>query len=268
MKLNPFVSLLMVPFSFLYGTAVALRNWLYNRGIKVSHRLDCRVISVGNLSVGGTGKTPMVECFARRLHGDGRGVAILSRGYRGKGKGTVIVSDGVNLLVDDRYAGDEPYLLASRLRSVPVIVNRDRVKGAEKALHRFHSKYLILDDGFQYRRLQRDLDVVLVDFQSSPQRLLPAGPLREPWRNLRRADLIFLTKCPLPGSSNWELVAGQKDFLRQFTEAPIVACRHHPVKLVDVKTSGYCSINICDRIRHCKSHFLDGSAASFPNVVP
>jgi len=192
--------------------------------------------------VGGTGKTPVVELFARALSDGGRKVAILSRGYKSKkpplkerlrarfsGKLLQIpprvVSDGKEVLLDSRYAGDEPFMLAKNLKTVPVIVDKDRVKGGLYAIKHFGVDTLLLDDGLQYLRLSHRLDVVLID-RTSPfgnERLLPRGTLREPPKNLWRASYIFITKCQ--GESNEELVRRIRQYNRV---AEIIECRHRP----------------------------------------
>ena len=166
--------------SKLFSTIVQFRLWLFKTGIMRPHTPGCQVISVGNLTVGGTGKTPIVEIFARSLQDSGRTVAILSRGYkkeklplstRIKNKLLFkesslpprVVCDGKQLLLDSRLSGDEPYMLASNLRDVVVLVDKDRVKSAQYAIKHYGCDTLILDDGFQYQRLRHRLDIVLVE---------------------------------------------------------------------------------------------------------
>ena len=175
--------------------------------------LGCQVISVGNLTVGGTGKTPVVEVFACELQKAGRKVAILSRGYRKKEPSfgaklanrlllrerripPRVVSDGQHVLLDSEMSGDEPYMLASNLPGVVVLVDKDRVKSGRVAIKQFGCDTLILDDGFQYQKLRHRVEVVLVD-RTNPfgnGNVLPRGILREPFRHIDRANFIFLTK--------------------------------------------------------------------------
>jgi tetraacyldisaccharide 4'-kinase len=174
------------------------------------------VISVGNLTVGGTGKTPVVELLARTLRDRGRKVAVLSRGYKSKPLKTLqewkdwdeeereelpkIVSTGGDVLLDAKYAGDEPFMLAKNLTGVSVIVDKDRVNGGRFAVSELGADTLVLDDGLQYLKLDHELDIVLVD-QNQPfgtKALLPRGTLREPMRNLCRASHIIVTKCQGP----------------------------------------------------------------------
>ena len=226
--------------SWIFTVIVQIRLWLYRHRIIRPNTLGCQVISVGNLTVGGTGKTPVVEVFARNLQQQGRKVAILSRGYKSKelpflqkmtqrittGKIEApprVVSDGKRLLLDSHTAGDEPYMLASNLPDVAVVVDKDRVKAGKYAIKELGCDTLILDDGFQYLKLGHRLDIVLVD-QTNPfggGHLLPRGLLREPKRNIKRAGFIFITKCEQGGAP--EL----KEQLRQLNpHAEISECRH------------------------------------------
>ncbi|MFA7160389.1 MAG: tetraacyldisaccharide 4'-kinase, partial [Kiritimatiellia bacterium] len=188
----------------IYGAITAGRNFLYEKRIFRHHTLGCQVISIGNLTVGGTGKTPVVEVFARALQKEGRRVAILSRGYkktehslakkildkmsgRERRRPPRVVSDGTALLLDSAMSGDEPYMLASNLPDVAVLVDRDRVKSGRYAIEKMQCDTLILDDGFQYRRLKHRLEIVLVDFTNpfSNGYVLPRGLLRESAKNIR-----------------------------------------------------------------------------------
>jgi tetraacyldisaccharide 4'-kinase len=153
------------------------------------------VISIGNLTAGGSGKSPMVSWVARNLAGSGHRPAVVSRGYRGAHRGcATVVSDGGGPQVDAGVAGDEPVMLARALAGVPVIVSRRRVDGASLAVQRFGADCVVLDDGFQHRALARDLDLVMVDGMDpfGSGRLLPAGPLREPLAALRRASAVVV----------------------------------------------------------------------------
>ena len=234
--------------SMLFGLVVQVRLLLYRHRILRPSTLGCQVISVGNLTVGGTGKTPVVEVFARNLQHQGRKVAILSRGYKSKElsfwqkmtqrftTGKIespprVVSDGKQLLLDSWTAGDEPYMLASNLPEVAVVVDRDRVKAGKYAVKELGCDTLILDDGFQYLKLGNRLDIALVD-STNPfggGHLLPRGLLREPMRNIKRAGFIFITKCKAGGDR--EL----KEQLRRLNPvAEISECRHATKYLKEV----------------------------------
>src|SRR5437763_995906 len=230
--------------------AVKVRRFLYNVRIFRDSTLGVQVIAIGNLTVGGTGKTPVVEKFARELRDQGRNVAILSRGYRSKPAPVHkwllnkiffrddttpprIVSDGKSLLLDSEMAGDEPYMLASNLKDVIVLVDKDRVKSGRYAIEKYGCDTLLLDDGFQYWKLRgRRHDVVLVDRQQpfGNEQLLPRGTLREPPSHLARASTIFITKSD--GQA-----AELKRRIEQFNPtAGIIECIHHPLYLEDVFT--------------------------------
>src|SRR6185312_4304460 len=204
----------LLALSKIYQVLKKIRRFLYNRRILRDSTLGVQVIAIGNLTFGGTGKTPVVEKFARELQDQGRTVAILSRGYRSKPPPLTtrlinklllqedrtpprVVSDGKSLLLDSETAGDEPYMLASNLKDVIVLVDKDRVKSGRYAIEKFGCDTLLLDDGFQYWNLQgRRHDVVLIDRQQpfGNEHLLPRGTLREPPSHLARAQTIFITK--------------------------------------------------------------------------
>jgi tetraacyldisaccharide 4'-kinase len=233
--------------SFVYERIVQLRLYFYRKRILRERALGCLVISVGNLTVGGTGKTPIVEKFARALQAGGRRVAILSRGYksvprkrswldrlrRSMVEPPRIVSDGKSLLLDSRTAGDEPYMLAHNLKDVVVLVDKDRVKSGLLAIDKWKIDTLLLDDGLQYLHLKHRLDIVLVDRQApfGNEFLLPRGTLREAPRNLRRASYIFITKST--GESNEALI---QRIRRHNRTAEIIECAHKPLYLQNVFT--------------------------------
>lgn len=240
--------------SGIYSGAVRLRLMLYRQRFIHDHHLGVPVISVGNITVGGTGKTPVVELLAKSLRDHGRRVAILSRGYKSKrqrkaplgwrlaaklglarkpkGLPPRVVSDGEKVLLDSHTAGDEPYMLAQNCTGVPVVVDKNRVKAGAHAIRRFGADVLILDDGLQYLKLKHRHDIVLVD-KTAPfgtGYMLPRGTLREPPRSLKRASYIFLTKSD--GDSD-ELIAKIRRYNRV---AEIIECRHRPVHFEDIHT--------------------------------
>lgn len=224
------------------------RRWLYEARIIRDHPLGVQVITVGNLTVGGTGKTPVVEKFARVLTDQGRKVAILSRGYRSKPPPLThrwknklllqdeivpprVVSDGKSLLLNSEDAGDEPYMLASNLKDVVVLTDKDRVKSGRYAIEQFGCDTLLLDDGFQYWKLAgRRRDIVLVDAQQpfGNEHLLPRGTLREPPEHIRRADTIFITK------SDGETAGLRARIRKHNPSAGIIECVHWPLFFEDV----------------------------------
>src|SRR2546426_10514231 len=240
----------LLALSKIFQVLVKARRFLYNVRILRDTTLGVQVIAIGNLTVGGTGKTPVVEKFARELRDQGRNVAILSRGYRSKPAPLHIwllnkillrddttpprvVSDGKSLLLDSEMAGDEPYMLASNLKDVVVLVDKDRVKSGRYAIEKFGCDTLLLDDGFQYWKLRgRRQDIVLIDGQQpfGNERLLPWGTLREPPTHLARANTIFITKS----DGNTE---GLRRRIAQLNpNAGIIECIHHPLYLEDIFT--------------------------------
>jgi tetraacyldisaccharide 4'-kinase len=196
--MNRAATIALAPLSALYSAAVKARSAGYESQFLKTFRVRVPVISVGNITVGGTGKTPLVQALANHLAQSGRRVCILTRGYRREGgKQRVVVSDGERILSDVAHAGDEALMLAQALLGkASVLCDTDRVAGARWAINNLNAEVLLLDDGFQHRRLSRDLDIVTID-SSNPfgnGRLLPAGILREPVNSLRRADCIVLTR--------------------------------------------------------------------------
>lgn len=229
-------------FSWFFGFVVSIRYFFYRTEILRRFPLGIQVISIGNVTAGGTGKTPVTEIFARTLAAEGRKVAILSRGYRRKEAPwwqrmftqvidpPLVVSDGKHILLDAATGGDEPYMLASNLPGVAVVVDRNRVKAGRYAIKRLGCDTIILDDGFQYQKLKHSIEVVLVD-STNPfgnGHMLPRGILREPFRHVKRADIIFLTKCR--GDTS-ETVAEIRKYNKT---AEIVECNHTPRVLKDV----------------------------------
>ena len=184
--------------SIIYGGAVGMRNRLYRQGRLTTAKLPCPVISVGNITLGGTGKTPMTLHLSRLIAKLGFKAAVISRGYKGcsERKGA-IVSDGRSIRLNARQAGDEPFLLALLSTGLPVIVGRNRRASGWNAIRTFQPDVILLDDAFQHQRLKRDLDLVLLDSKApfGNTRLFPRGPLREPVVSLLRADAVILTRC-------------------------------------------------------------------------
>jgi tetraacyldisaccharide 4'-kinase len=183
--------------SLPYRLIITFRNRLYDKKIFTVVKLPCPVISVGNIAVGGTGKTPCVIMLARMLQSHGFKPAILSRGYGGSSTKSVnIVADGKNILLDSKTAGDEPFLMAQSLRSIPIIVGPQRIKTGKTAINRFGANVLICDDAMQHRQIFRDINLVLLDGQDplGNGHVLPRGKLREPIAGLKRASAFLLTR--------------------------------------------------------------------------
>ena len=187
--------ILLLPFSLFYWLGVAVRNWFFDIGILSSKNVNAPVISVGNISAGGVGKTPFVEMLIERLKINHR-IAVVSRGYNRKSSGTVVVSDGLGTLSSAENSGDEPLQLSQKYPDVLVIVDENRVRGAQKAIE-LGANLILLDDGFQHRYLHRDCNIVLLTAQElmNGDLLLPSGNRREPMTSLKRADLIVITRC-------------------------------------------------------------------------
>ena len=251
---------LLIPLSWLYGVIVSIRNRLYAVGVLKARRLPCRVISVGNIAVGGTGKTPAVIAIAKRLQQENVRVAILLRGYKRTSRERVtIVSDGERLCATLKESGDEAYMLARHLKGIPIVVGRQRYQAGRVALERFDVDVLLLDDGFQHRQLARDVDILTIPADSAAseypirnrEKLLPAGTLREPFTALRRAGIILLThtdveevtsyqlpvtrkekKHPIKNTLNWPLATGHRKLVQQLApNALILESVHQPVRL-------------------------------------
>ncbi|MCC6763537.1 MAG: tetraacyldisaccharide 4'-kinase [Deltaproteobacteria bacterium] len=184
---------LLAPAAGLYAAGIGVRNAAYRAGVLRSHAAAVRTVSVGNVRVGGTGKTPFTRWLASRVHARGVPVAILTRGYGGRERAAHVVGDGVRVTSDVARAGDEAVMLA-RTSGVPVVAGADRAAAAALAIATFGSRLLVCDDAFQHRALRRDLDLVLVDAgeRGGLGRLLPVGPLREPLRALGRAHVVLV----------------------------------------------------------------------------
>lgn len=216
-------------FSLIYGLLVNIKLAGYKYGIFQKQKLDCFVISLGNVTVGGTGKTPTAQRLARDIRDMGYRVVILNRGYRAKWHGEVgIVSDGKRLHMDAAEAGDEAYMLAKHLPEVPVLIGAERAKTGRYAIEHFGAEVAILDDGYQHWQLERDLDILLVDAVNvfGNGYILPRGTLREPISHISRADICLMTKVD-------QAAAGSCDYIRETVhrynpEARIVESIHQP----------------------------------------
>ena len=222
--------------SYIYFFITSVRNWLYDKGyFKINEIPDVDILCVGNITVGGTGKTPAVQFFAKKLMKMGRNVAIVSRGYRGKRKvEPLVVSDGKKILATPRESGDEPYIHALNLK-IPVIVGKNRYEACKFAVEKFGVDTIILDDGFQHRKLKRNRDIVLID-ATHPcgwGALLPKGTLREDFKKAsERASEFIITKSDLISESDLETI---KRFLKVKFKKPVSVAKHGVTSLCDIK---------------------------------
>ncbi|HEX3251087.1 MAG TPA: tetraacyldisaccharide 4'-kinase [Pyrinomonadaceae bacterium] len=230
-------SFVLPPLSLLYGAVTRTRLSLYRRGTFHTTKLDRPVISIGNITTGGTGKTPLVEWVAKTVASQGKKVCILTRGYGRKDPHLqVIVSDGYGVLASPTEAGDEPYLLATRLTGqAAVISSADRIAAGEEAIKDFGTECFVLDDGFQHLRLARDLNIVAIDATNpwGGGRLLPYGRLRENPEGLGRADCVVITRCEQVDDVD-EL---ETEIARLIADRPIFRSQMRPAHVVSLKNS-------------------------------
>lgn len=227
----------LLPFSWVYGSIVWLRNLFFDIGIFKVNRVAIPVVSVGNITAGGTGKTPFVEFIANFFLQQKKKVAVISRGYGRKSKGLHIVCNGEKILCDVQTSGDEAYLLSQKLQHAIVIVDEDRFRAAKKAVDELQADVILLDDGFQHRQLYRNLDIVLNNTQRSAfaTPMIPAGYRREPLHSLRRADAVVWTKSDGKEISQREFryAGGKKIFSGAYELAAIEGVLIH--KKIDVE---------------------------------
>lgn len=225
----------LAPFSIVYGAGVFLRKKIYELGILKSRSVNVKVICVGNLTTGGTGKTTTVMFLAQMLAKQNIKVAIISRGYKSETTKNQVTILSENT-ADWQTAGDEPYMMYKSLEKyqIPVVVSANRYKAAQTAIDKFKSQVLLLDDGFGHFKLKRDLDIVLVDARSnfSKDALLPLGNLREPKSALRRAGLIMLTHCDLADKNALNKII---DGIKKYNSSvEIIKTRHNPTHFFDI----------------------------------
>jgi tetraacyldisaccharide 4'-kinase len=226
------IGLFLSMLSVIYRIAITLRRFVY--GSLCQKKLTCRVISVGNITLGGTGKTPAVIEIAGLLRDRGKHPVVVSRGYGRVNESQIsVVSDGEQADCDTAVNGDEPVLIASRLPGVPVVVGSDRYRASLLALERFRVDVIILDDGFQHLRLRRDMDIVLIDAADpfGTGKLFPAGILREPLTALKRAHAVVITRVEAVRD-----ISGLMNQLSKITRAKIYSSSHVPKELVNVMT--------------------------------
>lgn len=223
------VEFLLFILSLSYGGLVKLRSAAYHRGIIKSKKLPCKVISIGNITVGGTGKTPMTIYVAELLQRLGYVVAVISRGYKGELEKTGgIVSNGKTVLMGPEKAGDEPFMLAGRLKNIPVIVGKNRFKAGMQAVRKFKPDVIALDDAFQHLMIKRDINLVLLDAKRpfGNSKLLPRGILRESLSSLSRSDAFILTRSDC--ASEFEVEKTLVELKEFIQEKPIFNTSHVP----------------------------------------
>ncbi len=221
--------------SYIYGFGARVNLWMYEAGILSRRKLDCCVISIGNITVGGTGKTPTAQRVAMMIKDMGYRVVILNRGYRSHwDKPLGVVSDGKKIFMTSYEAGDEAYLMAKMMPGIPVVIGKNRDVTGSYAVDNLHAEVIIMDDGYQHWQLNRDLDIVLVDTLNlfGNGNLLPRGILREPLNHLNRADMFLFTKSDQSSQLTRDILT---ENIRQYnTEAPIVESIHHAREFVEI----------------------------------
>jgi tetraacyldisaccharide 4'-kinase len=232
-------------FSWPYGFAVLVRNALFDWQILKVRSTGVPVISVGNMTAGGTGKTPVVEFITRHCLKRGKKAAVISRGYRRESRGAVVVSDGSAVLADAVSGGDEPVQIARKFPQACVVVGERRVDAAQIAVGQLGAEVLILDDGFQHRYLHRDLDIVLIDVRryGGQDLMLPAGTRREPWSGLRRAHVVAFSKV----NNRPEIVQTALSRLRRWYDGPVVQF-HSTLECIRRSLDG--AVMTLDQLRH------------------
>lgn len=233
-RYHPFKIIALI-LSHFYLFAVNFRNWLYDHRILKSVKLSRPVISVGNITVGGTGKTPCVMMLAQMLQKNGYKPAVISRGYGGRHQGRVqVVSDGANVLLDSEAAGDEPFLMARKLRGIPVITGAKRKMTGAVAIDQFGANVLICDDAMQHRQIYRDMDLILFDSRdlNKDQHVLPLGKLREPIAQLKRADAVILTRTDEAKQTDSKI---EKLLIAE--NIPVFRSIHHPQDIMSADES-------------------------------
>ena len=195
--MNTWLNYFLFPASVLYRFIMLFRNFFYDKKLINTNQLPCDVISVGNISFGGTGKTPTVLYICKMLQENKKkDIAILSRGYKRNTSGTVLVSNGNGPLKNWQAVGDESFMMAQKTKNIPIVVDSNRYRGGKFLIKNFNSKIIILDDGFQHRSLSRNLDIVLINGYTKPSdySFITTNLIRETWSSLKRADTIILTK--------------------------------------------------------------------------
>ncbi len=230
-----FTQLLFYPVSLIYSLVIKIRNMFFDKGLFKSGKVKSKVISVGNISVGGTGKTPTVIYITKLLQQIGKKTAVLSRGYRRKSKGYLLVSDGITIFENAETAGDEIYLVAEECNTIAGVCE-NRVEGAKKIIKNSNPDVIILDDAYQHRWIHRDLNILLFDQRflgenkTYQQKLLPIGLMREPFTESKRADMIVINrKFSEPKEIN-------KNITKHFGNIPVFYVGYKANYFVDIKS--------------------------------
>lgn len=222
--------------SIFYGIGSGLKNKLYDNGLLKPKKVNAFVISVGNITTGGVGKTPVVSEIAKYLIQNGEKVAIISRGYSGKlsNKNINVISDGEKIFYNAKLAGDEPFWLAQNSKGVIVITTKNRYEGAKFAVEKFGATKIILDDGFQHRKLYRNLDIVLMDSKMGfgNEKLLPAGPLREGMEAFSRIDRLVVVSKDIDHSRAEKLAK----IMSKKMNVKTTVCNTEPDYVYNIKT--------------------------------
>jgi len=264
-----FLKSLLFIFSLFYGGLVNFRSKAYDRGIIKSKKLPCKVISIGNITVGGTGKTPMTIYVAELVQKLGYVVAVISRGYKGELEKTGgIVSNGKTVLMGPEKAGDEPFMLAGRLKNIPVIVGKDRFEAGMQAVKNFNPDVIVLDDAFQHLKLKRDINLVLLDAKRpfGISHLLPRGTLRESPSSLLRSDAFILTR--FDGAPEYALedsLAGLKALIQS---RPVFKTSHAPYAYIVKKGKHIPFESISTSLFLCDFDFLrDRKVFAFAGIA-
>ncbi len=237
---------ILLPLSWPYEAVMWLRNKAFDTGILKQESVAVPVISVGNLTMGGTGKTPLVEIIVRYLQLRGKNVAVVSRGYKRKTKGVVVVSDGKHVSCTADEGGDEPVQIAKKLPEAIVVVGEKRLDAAAKAVE-LGAGIIVLDDAFQHRHIARDLDIVVLDSTADIRReaVVPGGRLRESVRGLNRADIVMFSNA---GSRSKDIV-GQTAFVRRYFDGPVAAFRHQVTGVRRASDGGSASLDVIRTMR-------------------